>query len=98
MQRDLGTRGLSVVGVSWDDTADGVREFQSEIRQDYTVLLGGEGVQSQLGGISSLPTTLIIDREGRIQQTIIGSRDRAVLEAAVKPLLDGPSGGVRLSE
>ena len=88
MQRELGERGLSVIGVSWDDTPDGVREFQNEIRQDYTVLLGGEGVQSRLGGIPSLPTTLIIDREGRIRQKIIGARDRVVLEATVKPLLE----------
>ncbi|MFN2513845.1 MAG: TlpA family protein disulfide reductase [Pyrinomonadaceae bacterium] len=88
MQRELEGRGVSVVGVSWDDTADGIREFQSEIRQDYTVLLGGEEAQSKLGGIPSLPTTLIIDREGRIRQKIIGARDRAVFEAAVKPLLE----------
>ena len=88
LQRELKGRGLSVVGVSWDDTADGVREFQSEIRQDYTVLLGGEGVQSELGGIPSLPTTLVIDREGRVRQKIIGARDRAGLEAALKPLLE----------
>jgi cytochrome c-type biogenesis protein len=98
MQRDLDGRGLSVVGVSWDDTADAVREFQSEIRQDYTVLLGGQGVQLELGGISSLPTTLIIDREGRVRQKIIGARDRAVFEAAVKPLLDELSAGAKSSE
>lgn len=86
MQRELEGRGLSVVGVSWDDTAD-VREFQNEIRQDYTVLLGGEEAQSKLGGIPSLPTTLIIDHEGRIRQKIIGARDRAVFEAALTPLL-----------
>jgi cytochrome c-type biogenesis protein len=88
MQRDLKAQGLTIIGVDWDDTVEGVREFQQELPQDYTVLLGGEEVQSLFGGIPSLPTTYIIDRDGRIRQKIIGARGRAVFEAAIKPLLD----------
>jgi hypothetical protein len=36
----------------------------------------------------SFPTTLIIDREGKIRKRIIGSRNRAGFEAEIKPLLD----------
>ena len=88
LQHDLEASGLTVVGVSWDDTPDGVREFQEEIPQDYTVLLGGEDVQDRFAGIRSLPTTYIIDREGRIRQKLIGARDRAQFEAALKPVID----------
>lgn len=88
MQQEMDARGLKIIGVSWDDTADGVNDFQKELKQDYMVLLGGEDVQAQFGGIPSLPTTYLIDREGRIRQKIIGERDRAGFEAAIKPLLD----------
>ena len=88
LQRDFEESGLAVVGVSWDDSAAGVREFQKEIRQDYTVLLGGEDVQAKFEAIRSLPTTYVIDREGRIRQRIIGARDRTQFEAALKPLLN----------
>jgi cytochrome c-type biogenesis protein len=88
MQRDLKEQGLTIIGVDWDDTVEGVREFQQELPQDYTVVLGGEEVQSLFGGIPSLPTTYIIDRDGRIRQKIIGARGRSVFEAAIKPLLD----------
>ncbi|HEX8142085.1 MAG TPA: cytochrome c biogenesis protein/redoxin [Pyrinomonadaceae bacterium] len=88
MQRDMQARGLTIIGVSWDDTVEGVREFQQELPQDYTILMGGEEVQSLFGGIPSLPTTYIIDRDGRIRQKIIGARGRSVFEAAIKPLLD----------
>jgi cytochrome c-type biogenesis protein len=92
LQHDLEARGLSVVGVSWDDSADGVREFQKEIPQNYRVLLGGEDVQDKFAGVRSLPTTFVIDREGRIRQMIIGARDRSQFEAAVTPLLEEISG------
>ncbi|HYE65653.1 MAG TPA: cytochrome c biogenesis protein CcdA [Pyrinomonadaceae bacterium] len=87
LQRDLQAHGLTVVGVSWDDTAERVREFQKQIKQDYTIILGGENLQAQFGTLP-LPTTYLIDREGRIRQQIIGARDRAGFEAAIKPLLD----------
>jgi cytochrome c-type biogenesis protein len=88
LQRDFQASGLAVVGVSWDDSAAGVREFQKEIRQDYTVLLGGEDAQDKFAAIRSLPSTYVIDREGRIRQRIIGARDRAQFEAVLKPLLN----------
>ena len=88
MQKDLKDQGLTIIGVSWDDTVEGIREFQQELPQDYTILMNGEGVQSLFGGIPSLPTTYLIDRDGRIRQKIIGARGRPVFEAAIKPLLD----------
>ena len=91
LQHDLEASGLTVVGVSWDDSADSVREFQKEIPQDYTVLLNGEEVQDKFAGIRSLPTTYIIDREGNVRQRIIGARDRTQFEAALKPVIDGVS-------
>ncbi len=88
MQRDLNAKGLTIVGLSLDDTAEGVKEFQKDIPQDYTVLLGGDAVKDKFGGVPSLPITFIIDRDGNIRDKIIGARDRAGFEAAIKPLLD----------
>jgi peroxiredoxin len=34
-----------------------------------------------------LPTTYLIDRQGRIRQKIIGAKDKAGWEAVIKPLL-----------
>jgi cytochrome c-type biogenesis protein len=87
MQKDLDARGLSVIGVSYDDTADLVQEFQKDIPQSYQIVLGGREVGSQLPA-SPLPTTYIIDRQGRVREKMIGERTRAAFEAVIKPLLD----------
>jgi thiol-disulfide isomerase/thioredoxin len=87
MHRDLEARGLSVVGVSTYDGAEGVRNFWKDIKQDYPVFLGDQNVESTFA-VSALPTTFILDREGRIRAKIIGERRRESFEAAVKPLLE----------
>jgi cytochrome c-type biogenesis protein len=90
MQRELQPQGLEVVGVSTSpgDTVAAIRDFQKELKQDYTVLRGAEEIGEKFGNGPGLPVTYLIDRAGRIRQKIVGARDRAGWEAAVKPLLD----------
>lgn len=88
LQHDLEAQGLKVVGASLEDTADAVNVYQRDTRKfEYTVLIGGSEARAQFTP-PALPTTYLIDRQGRIRDKIIGSRDRAGWEAAVKPLLD----------
>jgi cytochrome c-type biogenesis protein len=87
LQKDLEAQGLSVVGVSYDDTPDLIREFQQDVKQEYAIVLGGKDVGAQLPA-SPLPTTYIIDRAGRIREKFIGEKSRAAFEAIIKPLLN----------
>jgi thiol-disulfide isomerase/thioredoxin len=87
LNRDLQPRGFAVVGLSTSDTPDLVKEFQKEVRMDYTVALGDEDVAATYK-VGVLPTTFVIDREGRIRHTIIGEKSRAYFEARIAPLLD----------
>jgi cytochrome c-type biogenesis protein len=90
LQRDLNSKGLSVIGVSVSpvDTSDSILSFQKDIKQDYTVLRGAEEIGSKFGNGPGLPVTYILDREGRIRQKFIGPQTRESFEAAIKPLLD----------
>lgn len=90
MQRELKVKGLEVVGVSTSpgDTVEAIRDFQKDLKQEYTVLRGAEEIGEKFGNGPGLPVTYLIDRDGRIRQKITGARDREGWEAAVKPLLD----------
>ena len=89
MQRDLGGRGFKVLGVTTEDSAELVREYQKEIKQDYTVAIGDAAVANRYA-VGVLPTTCILDRQGRIRQKIIGEKSRAQFESLIAPLLDEP--------
>jgi len=87
LQHELQPQGLKIVGASLDDTIDGVNAYQQQVAKfEYEVLLGGSDAKVKFQQ-SVLPTTYLIDRQGRIRQKIIGARDKAAWEAAVKPLL-----------
>jgi cytochrome c-type biogenesis protein len=87
LQHELESQGLRIVGASLDDTIDGVNSYQQDVvKFDYPVLIGGGDAKVKFAQ-SVLPTTYLIDRAGRIRQKIIGARDKAGWESAVKPLL-----------
>jgi cytochrome c-type biogenesis protein len=87
LQHELQAKGLKIVGASLDDDADGVNAYQQEVAKfEYDVLLGGNDAKVKFQQ-SVLPTTYLIDRQGRIRQKIIGARDKAGWAEAVKPLL-----------
>ncbi len=90
LQRDLQARGFSIVGASISpvDTAEAIRGFQKDVKQDYTVIRGAEEIGAKFGNGPGLPVTYLIDREGRIRQKFIGQTSRENFEAALKPLLD----------
>ena len=87
LQHELQPQGLAIVGASVDDTIEGINAYQQEVAKfDYQVLLGGGDAKVKFQQ-SVLPTTFLIDRQGRIRETIVGARDKATWEAYVKPLL-----------
>ena len=59
------------------------------MKQDYTVAIGDDSVANKYA-VGVLPTTFIIDRQGRIRHKGIGEKRRAQFEALIAPLLDEP--------
>src|SRR5580658_2118279 len=66
-------RGFAVLGVSMDEDGwDAVKPYMDDLKINYRVLLGNEQVSDIYGGVDSLPTTLLIDRQGKIASVHIG--------------------------
>ena len=81
-------KGLEVIGISVDWNAERVvGPFAEENGINYTLLLGSDDVSNAYGGIVSIPTTFLIDRDGGIRKKYIGYRDKDVFENDIKELL-----------
>ncbi len=79
-------RGVEVAGISMDEEAELVRQFAAQHAISYPVLLPrpGEELASQ---VQSLPTSLLIDRQGRIARTYVGAESEAVFRHDLDMLL-----------
>ena len=76
-------RGVKVVGVALDEGGvDLIKKFVAEYKIDYPILIPPP--DSPLFGMSSLPTTLLIDAEGRLEEKYVGAVPEDILRADVE--------------
>ena len=86
LQREYGSRGVQIVGIALDEP-EKVQAFARQNGMNYPVLLGSDEISMKYGGIEGIPTTFIIDRDGKIVNRFEGFRPREVFEAEIKQLL-----------
>ena len=86
LARDYGARGLEVAGVSMDENTADVHRFIAQYRVPYPILLPPAG-NSVASGVESLPTTLLIDRQGRVARSYLGAESESVFRRDVERLL-----------
>ena len=81
-------RGLAVVGVSLDDDGwKSVKPYLAQKKIDYTVVVGNDAVSKSYGDVDSLPTTFIIDQDGRIAFMHTGLVSKDTYEKEIQSLL-----------
>ena len=92
LQAQFGVQGLSVLGVSTEDTQD-VSQFVQNMAMRYGVAVDRHGQTTRGYGVVSLPTMVVIDKRGVVRDVSVGydpSGD-ARLEATVRTLLAEPA-------
>ncbi len=83
-------RGFAVLGVSIDEPGwDVVRPFLVERPVNYRIALADTAERlSPFGPVNILPTTWLIDRQGRMAAVHVGLVDRSTIELEIRQLLD----------
>src|SRR5262245_9414192 len=73
LQTRYRSEGLAVIGISVDEGGwAAVTSFVAETQAAYTLTLANDEVTEAYGGINALPTTFVIDRDGRIVRKSVG--------------------------
>jgi peroxiredoxin len=66
-------QGFSVLGVDMDDEGwDAVKPFVNDVGINYRIVVGNDSTADMYGGIEALPTTFLIDRDGKIADVHVG--------------------------
>ena len=79
--------GLAVVGISMDEGDRGkVKAFVDRLQVPYPVVFPGP-MSQMAAGMEGLPTTILVDRSGRVAKTYVGAVARADFEKDVDALL-----------
>ncbi len=94
LDREYRDKGLQIVGLNFEResnakvAARNVREVRSEEGVSYPCALASRQIIGQVPDFGGFPTTLFLDRTGKVRLKLEGYHEMAYLKAAVEALLN----------
>jgi thiol-disulfide isomerase/thioredoxin len=80
--------GLEIIGISLDRGGwNPVENFMEEFKINYPIVMGDAKVAMAYGGINSIPTTFVINREGEVVTYKIGYKPIEFFEQTLSEIL-----------
>lgn len=89
LQREFGPQGFQVIGMAMQyDDPRLVRNMSAKMGIPYVVALDSQGQAAQVfGGINLVPTSFLIDGQGRIVERTLGEIDKNEMTEKIRNLL-----------
>jgi thiol-disulfide isomerase/thioredoxin len=85
---ELGAQGFEIIGVSIDRSISPVVEFSKNVGINYVLIHDPDAkLLEAFGGSVGIPTTYLIDRDGKIVNKYIGARTKEVFVDDIKKIL-----------
>ena len=83
-------KGFAVLGVAMDEEGwAAVKPFVAARKVNYRMVIGDDMTAQMYGGVDSLPTSFLIDREGRTAAVHVGLVSKKVYQDDIAQLLGG---------
>lgn len=82
MQQQYASKGFTVLGVATNDEVKTVDPFVhttefnvdgKQMTMNYPIVMGSDDISSQFGGLLGMPTSFLINRDGKIVKRYIGA-------------------------
>ncbi len=80
-------KGLEIIGLSVGEKPETVKQFVQSNGINYPIAITSGQIEQAYGGIRGIPTTFLIDKQGRIANKLIGYHDKEVFEKEIQALL-----------
>ncbi len=87
LQTEYGNKDFAVVALSMDRRATDVHRFMTRNNVNYSVLMADRTVAQNFGGVSGVPVTFLVSKEGNVLRKYQGLVPHALLDREVKKML-----------
>jgi thiol-disulfide isomerase/thioredoxin len=90
LSSEFANQNVKFIGISTDrgpNVIDDVRSFVKEQGLPYQIVISNEDLEDAYGNPRAIPTTFIIDANGKIAQSYVGMRSKEFFAQAIKDLL-----------
>lgn len=96
LQKKYSKQGFEVVGINYEDGSPEevkklIKDFMKENGMNYTCVVGDDATRDRVPNFEGFPTTLFIDRSGKVRLKEVGYKPLAELEAIVMALIAEPA-------
>jgi len=88
LQREHARDGLQIIGITYPpETKTQVRRFARSLKVNYPIILGTRQIKARFSSEETLPLTVVIGRDGKVNDIISGILLRQEFDEKIKPLL-----------
>lgn len=100
LRNQYAPQGFEILGVStesdgvgkddkaaWDKEKAEVAKSAQQMHMPYPVLIGGDSISDQYGGLDQLPTSFFLDRNGKVVAVQLGLTSKSEIEDNIKKAL-----------
>lgn len=91
LRNEYSEEELAIIGVSLDQASKSIESFVTSNRINYDIVRNNDSLEQSFGPIRYIPTTLILDPQGIVQQRYTGLVAPHVLRGRVEELMKAKS-------
>ena len=104
LQNQFASQGFQIVGIStegddlkpddkegWAHDKTAIDKFVKEYKMPYPVLINGDSLANEYGGLDAMPTSVYVDRNGKVVAVQLGITSKEDMVANIKKALGSAS-------
>ncbi len=91
LSKELADKNIKILGISVDrggDVLNSVKSFTEEYGIPYQIVIANDELVEAFGNVYAIPTSFVVDQQGKIVQTLVGIRSKEAIAQALVSVLN----------
>ena len=78
---------VQIIGISMDQSSEDVKRMLPKAKFNYPIIMSDDKIRSGYGAIRAVPTTIVINKDQMIVESLVGFHNQATFEATLSKYL-----------